>query len=337
MKRRSRPFSTRDQLDEVIQLRGARLEVQPPSLDRGQQVGPELVDLIDAPDGANEEEQNSYPRLISTPGDLLSQGPRYGMSDDCLGRFIDLALVPEETFPFRALEFARSFGLLGLCRHDEPHLHAHPNRTCALQSMKWRNDLLVQWEPLASWRRYSRHLSALLRVVANLQNDRLGSREDWEAIFDAMPSDPPREDLLREDYLGDGRVAWIPSRSFDDLESGKLMISDIVTSWLRFGAAVPIMTWFVPAARPKINFFRLSVVGVLALQLAAVAQAPSGLYICASCRQPFTLPDASRRRAWNRNAYCERDGCGRRANNRLSQRRFQARRGRPATEVVPRV
>lgn len=249
------------------------------------------------------------------------------MSNDCLGRFVDLATVTEEVFPLRALDFARSFGLLGLCRHDEPQLHLRPNGMCALQQMNLRDGQRVQWESLASWRRYSRHLSALLKVVANLQNDVLGSHDDWEAIFDAMPSYP----------LGDGRVAWTVRRSFDDLVSGKLMVADIVTSWLRFGAADSIMTWTAPATRPRIIFFRMSVVGVLALQLAAIAQAPKGLYICASCRQPFILPEGSRRRAWNRNTYCEREGCGRRANNRLSQQRFQARRERQATKSVSRV
>lgn len=48
--RARRPLGTTDELSEVLQLRGARLEVQPPILDGGQQVAPTYVDLIDGPD-----------------------------------------------------------------------------------------------------------------------------------------------------------------------------------------------------------------------------------------------------------------------------------------------
>jgi hypothetical protein len=319
-----RTLSANDWVEDVLDLDGVRLEVRPPGLDGGYQNAPTQVELIEAPEGASEEERRSYPRLVSTPGDVLAQGPRFTAADDCLTSFIELANVPEGEFPGRALAFARRYGLLGLCRHREPYRH---NPRCRPTEFKEDGSTWF-WEPLEAWRQYSRHLGAILCVAANLQNDLPGDRRDWEAIFAVMP-DPTSE--AGRAAMADGRGAWTPRRSLEDVGGNRLMMSDIVTSWLRFGGVQAVMFWKPTDRVPTMLWFHVALTGVLALQLAAAVESPA--YRCAGCDRPFTLPEGSRRRARNRNAYCGRAGCGRKANNRVNQRRFQERRKGQAPAV----
>jgi len=158
-------------------------------------------------------------------------------------------------------------------------------------------------------------------VAANLQNDLPGNRSDWQAIRAVMP-DPTTEEGRAA--MADGRAAWAPWRpNLENVDANRSMIAGIVTTWLRFGGAQPVMDWRPTDRVPTVFWYRASLTGVLALQLAAAVQSPS--YRCAGCQRPFTLPEGSRRRARNRNAYCDREGCGRQANNRVNQRRFQER------------
>jgi len=311
--RKIRPVSARERVDEVLDLHRARLDVRPPVADGGRYVAPEHVELIEAPDGADDSDRASYPRLVATPADFLSKGRHVSPSEDCLIGFIDLAHAPVEAFSKRALAFARLYGLLELCRHLEPCRHDTPS--CQPLRLWDRPDLPLSWEPLASWRRYSRQLGAILCLAANLQNELPGDPRDWQTVFETTPN--PVED---------GTPAWFPRWPPGDVNRERTMVSNLVTRWLGFADVRTVSIWRPTEDRPFTLLWRHpSLIGLLAVQLDAAVQSKPGVYRCAECRRPFTLPEGSRRRTPTRDAYCTRPGCGRKANNRRNQRRYQER------------
>src|ERR1051325_11079925 len=69
--------------------------------------------------------------------------------------------------------FARRFGMLGICmHHKKPTSH---NLICDLipGPPGW-------WaEPLDSWRSYAHQFQAVLRIAEGLSRERIGTKEDW--------------------------------------------------------------------------------------------------------------------------------------------------------------
>jgi len=295
----------------ILELRGARTFVTAPQVDRLGYTVPSDIRLVDAPPGSGNSDPGLYPRLESS---LPSRGPRAHASADCLIDFVDLHYLPEEQFRKRVLALTRRWGLLWICQHREP-----AGRGCVEAVGRWCPPLGwigedagfdYLWEPLEAWRRYSRQIDAILRVATNLRDGRPGDSRNWEAIAAAEPSALPMRKAL-----------WTPRHMAGDVGLERLTLGAAVQRWLQFGDVVADVIWRPDEPAPVVRLSHTRLTGILAVQLAAAVQSQEGIYICAECGRPFTLPAGARRRARDRDAYCSRPTCGRKAVVRNSQRR----------------
>jgi hypothetical protein len=300
------------QAQVTLELRGARMLVTAPQVDGLGYAVPGDVRLVDAPPGSGSTDSRLYPRLESS---LPKGGRSADASADCLIEFIDLHYLSEEQFRARVLSFARRWGLLGICKHGEPAGHARGS-CWSLGLAGEDGNLDYMWEPLEAWRRYSRQLDGMLRVAARLRVGEAGLPKDWEAIAAAEPSPLPG----RKAHSG-RKAHWTPRASAGDIGSERQMFGVALVRWLQFGNVVSDAIWRPDEPTPTIRLSHKSLAGVLAVQLAAAVQSQEGVYTCAECGRPFTLPPGARRRARTLDAYCSRTTCGRKAVVRNSQRR----------------
>ena len=110
----------------------------------------------------------------SGTADRLGRFRKGGLAKGALQRFVGLAKAPEE----KIAEFARQWGVLGICEHGIPGIHE------ACRPGDWmRHNSEVWWlEPLDVWRGYANKFGAMLRVAANVSEGGDGSDEDWELL-----------------------------------------------------------------------------------------------------------------------------------------------------------
>jgi hypothetical protein len=101
-----------------------------------------------------------------------SASPATGQRERLVFDFANLADASKEAF----LEFARKWGVLGLCEHKRPVFHQVP--PCLPRRM---DSEFV--EPIAYWRNRARYIRAILNVKASLKRDSLGARSDWKTIW----------------------------------------------------------------------------------------------------------------------------------------------------------
>src|SRR5208282_4225453 len=101
-------------------------------------------------------------------------GPRERLVFD----FANLADASNHAF----LEFANTWGMLGLCEHGKPLFHKVP--PCLPRRVGGE---FV--EPIAYWRNRARHIRAILNVKASLRRDELGARSDWRTLWPGKPPD----------------------------------------------------------------------------------------------------------------------------------------------------
>src|SRR5271155_813308 len=107
------------------------------------------------------------------------QGPLHpatGQKERLVFDFANLADASNEAF----LEFACSWGVLGLCVHKQPLFHRAP--PCLPRRVGGE---FV--EPIVYWRSRARHTRAILNVKASLKRDELGARSDWRTIWPLKP------------------------------------------------------------------------------------------------------------------------------------------------------
>jgi hypothetical protein len=93
--------------------------------------------------------------------------------------FANLADASKDAF----LEFARRWGVLGLCEHKRPVFHQVPPCLPRRAGSEFV-------EPIAYWRNRARHIRAILNVKGSLKRDKLGARCDWKTIW---PGKPPAD------------------------------------------------------------------------------------------------------------------------------------------------
>jgi len=234
--------------------------------------------------------------IINNPGSSL------------LAEFVSLVDSPDEKF----VSFARQRGILGLCRHGLPYPHravtgdqswnqmvnCFPGRLRRGSKPGGRPDYWL-WEPLASWRLYTRVARATLNIVAELRQRRHGRREDWLVLFPF----PPLEASIPIDknpwhYISSVLEDWFASKparlSFTLSDAGQLKVA--------------------------VDHIAGGLFEYLRLQLAFAVGRGAGLALCASCAQLYS---PTRRPNPNRLSYCPK--CGRGAAMRAASARYRER------------
>lgn len=210
-----------------------------------------------------------------------------------LFKFTKLADSP----PADILEFAKKWGVLGICKHDLPYTHIPPplvETPIKFWCVPRENKNGEYWESVKAWRYYARHALAMVRIAANLHRNRPGEIEDWNTIggFDADSDD------------------WVRGVS---VNNDRIFLATQVSFWLEIGNVRPKFEW-----RDNITTisFDAHLFGVLASQLLLLVSRTKGLGFCSNCGDPF-VPVNRRPKEGQRN-YCAK--CGRKAALRDAQR-----------------
>jgi len=158
--------------------------------------------------------------------------PAYAPSEDAA--LIEFARLWDEDaprFPAAVLVFAKRWGPLQLCEaHLRPFAH-----TALCQPWQDQAVATAQWaEPIATWRRYSRSLHALLCLLADSQE------------YDRYPSSDG--DLWME-------LAWVQPRS-SDWSTAPLSIAPGAPQWADDGRPAPVgdvENWPLRAPRTRVE------------------------------------------------------------------------------------
>jgi hypothetical protein len=183
-------------------------------------------------------------------------------------RILDEFIALAERSGSAILEFAKTWGVLELCQHHLPHLHSIPHEYLRLPppgpvftSRPRTNSACFPLgvEPLEVWRFFSRQAKALLRIAANLQQERLGEPDDWSLVLRARVA--PKQDVRSQ------WVCW----------------DDAVDSWMTLGDVRPR----IDHTNRGITWAGADLFGELAVQLALAGVMAEGQVHCTNCGRPY--------------------------------------------------
>src|SRR5260370_15407197 len=105
--------------------------------------------------------------------------PAAGRPDRLVFDFARLATAPERAF----VEFARIWGVLGICPHGDSIHHKEP----ACLPHRVGGEMA---ESLTRWRNRARHVRSMLNIKSALNRAKPGQPPDWRVIW---PGAPPTE------------------------------------------------------------------------------------------------------------------------------------------------
>ena len=229
-------------------------------------------------------------------------------------------------------DFARRWGILGICKHTLPRTHdfreGPPTRFCRTKGYRFTRNTESGWEPLHVWRRYAGQARAIVDVAAQLHQRKIVRDKDiWRRTHSHVF-------LTYPDFLG-------------NREAQCHAISVAINGWLELGMVRAFLNWELdsPATvtlgtsvlrqdRPEIRPIVLNLFpemqghtlfGALGVQLLMAVSRTAGFATCSSCGHPYT---PTRRPSPNRRRYCP--NCGVRAAWRDAQ---QARRQKRETHI----
>jgi transposase-like protein len=187
------------------------------------------------------------------------------------------------------------------------------------------------WEPIKSWRNFSRQAGALLRLAARLHRDRVGQNEDISTVISTTPQS------LKRLYPA---VFEQPGETVDQQRA---FVAACIREWLWLGSVRLDFKWYGHGARIEFGGFGLhyGLFGALAVQLILAIGGSDGVVFCSGCGKAY-LP--KRRPKSRQRNYCA--DCGRRAalrdaatayRRRCARARDLDRAGVPFREIVRRV
>jgi len=149
------------------------------------------------------------------------------------------------------LAFARTWGVLGLCRHEVPFGHnwgpfgpqysrvkRHKNDEKLLGSVPCvvgfaQGDGIRGREALERWRHFSKQARAIIAISQQLKEGELPDAKHWLEVAEDRPK------VIRDNYQ-----RRLPGReSGIELEFQRSEVARVVNEWLRLGAAQPYFVW----------------------------------------------------------------------------------------------
>ena len=220
------------------------------------------------------------------------------------------------------LRYARSWGVLELCRHNLPSCHEFslgvPLRLPAPLSAQskspqgWRSSDPRQCPPtgresLATWRFFSAQAKALLNIAADLQRGRLGGEENWAKLL---------------------QTGVYPAQS---PAAQKICVRDAIEGWLKLGRIKPT----VDDLTIGLTWTGADLFGELAVQIALAAKAMDGQVLCVACGTAYQPKRRVIKRGFN---YCTKVKCQREAAAQRAQRyrdRKRSPKGEQAVRELP--
>jgi hypothetical protein len=281
-----------------------------------------------------------------------------------LNRFIRLK---DDRDGSRILEFARTTGVLGLCGHQLPDLHAgvssggllcrvllvrpqpdatgsvengavlepsgmigksRPGRPCSPSgSGDWST------ESLDAWRRMAAVFGLIIRASEDMRSGQPQVRELWKELHPDLEvvADPSSY----KDAFPPARVLGKPRKvdlaTADEQMSGRVrgLLHVFVDDLLRLGGVRVGFDW--TGSLPELNHESRGLLGALAVDLALVVSGSSGVTICSECGNPYA---PSRTPVRGNRRYCQDcrdDG----APQRFATQNYRQRKATLGTIAMP--
>jgi hypothetical protein len=184
------------------------------------------------------------------------------------------------------LSYAQKWGVLNLCeKHSFPSSH---DRQCRAMERRVRQG----GEPLSEWRRFSRSAGAVVRIGLQLDENKPGNVDAWNALR----ADPAFVLLTMDTEMLEAR------RIPQVVAAEKAVIASVVNEWLQMGNVRPRLTW--NAGEPAVSLAG-GVTGGLFGALAVQLLERTGDYLIASCSgcRMFYHPEKKPRSGQDR--YCQ--------------------------------
>lgn len=281
------------------------------------------------PDRITRDGVGIYDAGFASTRDELDARALSRCQQDMLGRFTELHGRPDSDI----LEYAKYWGPLRICQHNLPHQHPALSGSVAyrltippplprkLQEMlrrekqrskeKFPDCAVLNLEPLATWRFFSRQARAIIDIAARIRTKKLGTDADWELVLrNGLPKPQPR----------------VPSKV---LELHSIFLVEAIRGWMSLSTFKP---WLL-GLDGKISLSGADLIAKLSVEIALAASGCKGAYVCSACGRQY---ETSRKPAKGRENYCGRPECLREGARRRKERaRFdKSRRELPSGHPV---
>ena len=218
------------------------------------------------------------------------------------------------------LGYAKVWGSLNICEHNMPYRHYHlaryrlrmpPPVDLHLQRLLEKagvrvrrpDELLVpricsrlKWEPLETWRFFSRQCRAILDIAASFQAGRHGTHEDWMCLYQEV----------------------LPTRLSQGSEYNETFLLEAIRALMSLGRFRP----WICDLDGKLSLSGADLIAKLAAELALAVSQRKKMYLCSICGRQF---EPHRKPALGRESYCGQLGCIREAARR---RKLKSRQGK---------
>lgn len=225
------------------------------------------------------------PGRVDLDGDRLIWNPLGGRykraKEKMLVGFI--LLCDADDFPAAVLSFAKTWGVLGVCKHNLPCSHnpgsfgsshgAPPCLPMLVTPLAPDVSGFMFWEPLSAWWAWSRKMKSLLAIASRLKQHQKASSEDWDVVKDTRDSgigDSASEPYVRSIPAARAELA----RELDD--------------WISIGQVRPRISWSISGWRFNLDAASMgpNLFGLLALYVATEV-AGMGFASCSECGKSY--------------------------------------------------
>lgn len=239
------------------------------------------VDVVDVPSDIFLSEDATEVAVEDEEQYWYGAEQRRRVDGSCLSRFVALSDASAQ----QIFQFAKRWGLLGLCDHGKPAAHHIEDRDDRERPMllPYRGCTPAPAESIERWRIYSRRFLAFLDVAQRLhRGEVITGSEVWDQI---------------------GRPHGFASRSLPKLEGQRKRFMRAVNLQLASVGIQPILRWNGPEPVMEFGVFgalRTSLLAALSMQL-ALTVSDCKFAICSSCHKTYR---PARRTHVNQSNYC---------------------------------
>jgi hypothetical protein len=222
--------------------------------------------------------------------------------------FAGLSEAPEKAF----LEFARTWGALGICPHRNTLHHQSPPCLLHLDGGELA-------EPIAGWRGRARYVRSILNIKTAITRGESGAGADWKVVW---PGSAPKERRAATSVLGIVASTFLSEMNAQPI----LQCIDERLTITFVGGNLPNLLKAMAGAEEIASWLSSSgtLLAEIAVRTALALQEGAGWAICSNpeCRGLYR---PRRHITEGRLHFC--NSCGKRASWRLSKRRKSARVG----------
>jgi hypothetical protein len=204
------------------------------------------------------------------------------------------------------LEYARRWGMLGLCPHGLPRTHDARRVPYSLGLGLWLADDYTcgsgidSPERVSWWRFWAGQAWALVAVMANLRAERSANEDGWEVLLTPGPWITTKIASEVSDVVLEDR-ADLGARVTDNVAAQRDHCAAVLEAWLRMARVQPQVRWWIDG--PRLEVRNSGLFDSLGLLLTFLGGDRHGIAFCHACRAPLIPTKRLGRR--DRAHYCQ--------------------------------